>query len=189
MRVISGKYASRIIKMPKGAKIRPTKDRVREALFGIIAGCVPGAKVLDAFSGSGAFGIEAISRGAARAVFVENDKRCVRAIKENLKALAVEEEKTLVIKADALRALDILAKRGEKFDVVLLDPPYCGGMAKKSLLKLDGHVILTPLCIIVAEHHKNDTLPDKLEFITSYRVACYGDIRLSFYGLKDKRDA
>ena len=181
MRIVAGKYKSRIIKMPKGPKIRPTKDRIREALFNIIGQEIKEAKVLDAFAGSGAFGMEALSRGAEQAVFIDKDRGCVRIIKENLKSLSVEKEKTLVIAMDAFKAFYMLERKKENFDIVLLDPPYYKDMAKKSLIKLDSHAILTPRCIIVAEHYKKDVLPKELNNITSYRTARYGDIYVSFY--------
>ena len=87
MRIIAGEYRGRILKRPKGAEVRPTQDRVREAIFNIIRERVPGSKVLDLYSGSGAFGIEALSRGALLSVFVDNNINCIKTIKSNLSAL------------------------------------------------------------------------------------------------------
>lgn len=184
MRIIAGKYKSRIIKMPRGAKIRPTKDRVREALFGIIGEFAVGASVLDLFAGSGAFGIEALSRGAKRAVFIDREGSCIKTIKENLKGLNINSKISTVMEMDVFRAIDFLKRRNETFDLVLLDPPYHKGLAKKSLIKLDRRDILKPLCIVVCEHHKNDTIPEELDSITSYRTARYGDVCLTFYMAK-----
>jgi 16S rRNA (guanine(966)-N(2))-methyltransferase RsmD len=184
MRVIAGKYRSRIIKMPKGLKIRPTKDRIREALFGIIGEHAIEARVLDVFAGSGAFGIEALSRGAKRAVFVDNDIRCIKTIRQNLKDLHIYENNNLILRINAFRAFSMLEERGELFDIVFLDPPYYKDMAKKSLIKLIRHDILHPPCLIIAEHHKNDILPKELDVLTSCRTVCYGDICLSFYKVK-----
>lgn len=186
MRVIAGKYKSRIIKMPRGPRIRPTKDRVREALFGIIGEFAVGASVLDLFAGSGAFGIEAVSRGAKRAVFIDREGSCIKTIKENLNTLNINGKISTVIKMDAFRAIDFLSRRKETFDLVLLDPPYHKGLAKKSLIKLDRHDILKPPCIVVCEHHKNDTMPEMMDNITSYRTVRYGDVCLTFY--KGKRE-
>ncbi len=184
MRIIAGRYKSRIIEMPKGVKIRPTKDRIREALFNIIGEQIPGATVLDAFTGSGAFGIEALSRGAGRVVFVDKDRKCVETIRRNLRALDIDIKNISIIRMDVFKAFHTLERKKEKFNIILLDPPYYKDMAKKSLIKLDQRDILTSSCIIVAEHHKNDILPDKLDRITSYRIARYGDIYLSFYKTK-----
>ncbi len=184
MRIIAGKYRSRIIKMPKGTQIRPTKDRIREALFNILGDSICGARVLDAFAGSGAFGIEALSRGAKRVVFVDDNKKCIETIRENLRALAVEKKSVSIVKMDFFKAFSVLEYKKEKFDIILLDPPYYKDMAKKSLIKLDRHAILTGLSIIVAEHHKNDILPGEFEHVSPYRIARYGDILLSFYKAK-----
>lgn len=184
MRIIAGKYRSRIIKMPKVPKIRPTKDRVREALFSIIGEFTCGANVLDVFAGSGAFGIEALSRGAKRAVFIDKDKRCIETIKENLKTLGIKNSTASAIRIDAFRAFYVLEKNNEKFNIVLLDPPYYKDMAKKSLIRLSRHDILKFPCIIVAEHHKDDTLSKDLNNITSYRTVRYGDVCLTFYKVR-----
>jgi len=184
MRIIAGKYRSRIIRMPKAAEIRPTKDRVRESLFGILGELVCGKTVLDLFAGSGAFGIEALSRGARRAVFVEKDGRCVRTIKENLSLLGIGEDSASVVRADALKALEGLELKKERFDLVLLDPPYYKDMAKKCLIKINRHDILSPHCVIAAEHHKNDVLPTEVDDIYNYRTVCYSEVCLSFYKAK-----
>jgi 16S rRNA (guanine(966)-N(2))-methyltransferase RsmD len=159
---------------------------VREALLGIIGEFVCEATVLDVFAGSGAFGIEALSRGAKRVVFIDKDKRCIDTIKENLKTLNINKRDVSIIKMDAFKAFDYLEQRKEKFNIVLLDPPYYKDMAKKSLIKLDRHDILTTYYIIIAEHHKNDVLPKELNNIISYRTACYGDIYLTFYKVKSR---
>ncbi|MDP3789817.1 MAG: 16S rRNA (guanine(966)-N(2))-methyltransferase RsmD [Candidatus Omnitrophota bacterium] len=181
MRIIGGKYRSRLIRSPKDAEVRPTKDRIREALFNIITEYIGGADVLDIFAGSGAFGIEAISRGAESAIFVDNEKACVAAIEENLKMLEIESSKAEVIRMDAFKAIDKLCNEGKKFDIILLDPPYYKDIAKKCLIKLGERDILRPRCIIVVEHHKKDILPAETGSITSYRTAHYSDIWLTFY--------
>ncbi|MDD5679774.1 MAG: 16S rRNA (guanine(966)-N(2))-methyltransferase RsmD [Candidatus Omnitrophica bacterium] len=187
MRIIAGKYRSRLIKVPKNAEVRPTKDRIREALFNIIIGYVNNAAVLDIFAGSGAFGIESISRGAESAAFIDSEKACIETIEENLKTLGIEGSKVSLIRMDAFKAIDKLCNDGKKFDIILLDPPYYEDMAKKCLIKLGEHDILKPRCIIVVEHHKKDILPTETGNITSYRTVCYGDIRLTFYRLKENQ--
>jgi len=184
VRIIAGKYRSRIIKMPKTTAIRPTKDRIRESLFGILGESVKGKIVLDLFAGSGAFGMEALSRGAKLAIFVEGHARCISAIKENLTALEIETEAYRVLRADVFRAMAALENKKEKFDLVLLDPPYNKDLAKKCLLVINRHDILYPHCIIVAEHHKDDTLPGEVNNIINYRRVCYGEVCLSFFKLK-----
>lgn len=184
MRIIAGKYRSRLIRSPKAEGVRPTKDRIREALFNIITEYVGSAEVLDMFAASGAFGIEAISRGAESATFIDNEKACIATIEENLKLLGIEDDKTIVLGMDAFKAVDKLCNNGKKFDIILIDPPYYKDMAKKCLIKLGERDILKPRCIIVVEHHKKDILPTSAGNLTSYRTACYGDIWLTFYKLK-----
>jgi 16S rRNA (guanine(966)-N(2))-methyltransferase RsmD len=181
MRIIAGKYRSRLIEMPRRPLIRPTKDRVREALFNILGRFVIDATVMDAFAGSGAFGLEALSRGAKKVIFVERDMRCLRAIRTNLSNLSIEKSFFEIMKLDVFDALRVLQKKGIIFSLVLLDPPYHKDIAKKCLIKLDSHDILSQPCIIVAEHHKKDEVPEALNKIIRYRKATYGDVQLSFY--------
>src|SRR3954468_12744768 len=121
MRVIAGTYGGRPLNAPPGAATRPTSDRVREALFSILGARVPGARVLDLFAGSGALGLEALSRGAGEALFVDDAAAAVRAIRANLDALGGQAE---VRRADALRFLDAARRGGAQYDLVFLDPPY-----------------------------------------------------------------
>jgi len=120
VRIIAGRFGGRRLSAPPGRATRPTSDRVREALFSIL-GPLDGARVLDLYAGTGALGIEALSRGAASAVFVERDARVVAGLRGNLEALGAEAD---VRRADALAALRDARKRGETYDLVLCDPPY-----------------------------------------------------------------
>jgi 16S rRNA (guanine966-N2)-methyltransferase len=123
MRVIAGSLGGRRLKAPAGRLTRPTSDRVREALFAML-GEVAGARVLDLFAGSGALGIEALSRGAERAVFVERDQAAVRVLRENLHALGLSEPVAHVRRAEALRALRSAREAQETYDLIFIDPPY-----------------------------------------------------------------
>lgn len=180
MRIISGIYRGMTIFMPKGEVIRPTQDRVREALFNILRDTVIDATVLDLYAGSGAFGIEAISRGAKKAIFIDNDRRCITTIKKNLQKVKCEQEAD-VMQAYAFHGLKMLNQRGEKFEIVFMDPPYHKGIAKNCLLKLDEYDILSPNSYIIIEHHKKDTLPKSTERLMLLRQERYGDTILSFY--------
>lgn len=120
MRVVAGRLGGRRIQAPPGTQTRPTSDRVREALFSAL-GPLDGARVLDLFAGSGALGIEALSRGAGAAVFVERERRALSTLRENLAALALDAD---IRPGDALRALRTARERGEAYDLVLVDPPY-----------------------------------------------------------------
>jgi 16S rRNA (guanine966-N2)-methyltransferase len=123
MRVIAGRLGGRRLAAPRGTVTRPTSDRVREGLFAMLAD-VRGASVLDLFAGTGALGIEALSRGASSAVFVERDGGAVRVLRDNLRALGIERTEAQVRRADALRALESARTREETYDLLFIDPPY-----------------------------------------------------------------
>jgi 16S rRNA (guanine966-N2)-methyltransferase len=123
MRVIAGRYGGRRLQAPTGRETRPTSDRVREALFSIL-GDIEGAVALDLFAGTGALGIEAISRGAGRAVFVERDAAALSALTDNLAALGVGAAEAEVRRGDAFGALRTAREREETYDLVFIDPPY-----------------------------------------------------------------
>jgi len=184
MRIIGGEYRGRTIQMPRGAEVRPTQDRVREAIFNVIREKVPGSAVLDLYAGSGAFGIEAFSRGAPSIIFVDNNIKCVKAIKGNLAALGEGAETAQVLKAEALRAILRFQKEGRKFDIVFLDPPYYKDLAKNALIKMNACDILSERAFVVAEHFKKDILPRETGDIVLFKEKRYGDTAVSFYRKK-----
>ena len=177
MRILSGKYKGRVIKMPAGA--RPTQDKVRKSLFDILKDCIQGAKFLDLFAASGAVGIEALSRGAAFAAFVEGESEKSRVIKLNLDSLGIRE--ALVLTQDAHRAIENFSRQKKNFDIIFLDPPYYQDMSKKTLQCLDDYDILTAQGLVIAQHFKKDQLPDAVGKLVLWRIAKYGDTVLSFY--------
>jgi len=181
MRIIGGEYRSRPIAMPKGVEIRPTQDKVREAVFNILGG-INEKNVLDLFAGSGAFGIEAISRGAARATFVDNNSRCAQTIKQNLESLDAQEYQYDIIRGNVFTALPKLEKEQEKFDIVFLDPPYYKELARKCLICLDHYDILSPNALIAVEHFKKDSLDTDLEVLKLEKERIYGDTVITIYG-------
>ncbi|MGB2705680.1 MAG: 16S rRNA (guanine(966)-N(2))-methyltransferase RsmD [Candidatus Omnitrophota bacterium] len=184
MRIIGGEGRGRQIKMPKGAEVRPTQDRVREAIFNVIREKIPGSDVLDLFAGSGAFGIEALSRAAHSVIFVDNNINCIRAIKANLTVLGEDREIPQVLKTDAVRAISRFQKKGRKFDIIFLDPPYYKGLAKNSLIKINACDILSQHGFVVVEHFKKDALPEKAGDIFLFKEKRYGDTAVSFYRRK-----
>ncbi len=195
MRVTGGEYLGRTLGLPKGPRIRPTQDQVRQALFNILGARVEGARVLDLFAGSGALGIEALSRGAAHATFVERSGFCVAAIEANLKKLTSVPgtEKAIgtwyrvstLLKADVLSAIRKLALRRQTFDLILLDPPYSEDLARKTLIALCQGAIVSQSGWVVVESAKRDPLPPAFEESGSrlvlQRVETYGDTALTFY--------
>lgn len=160
--------------------MRPTSDRVKEAFFNILGGRVPGCHFLDLFAGTGNIGIEALSRGAAAAVFVEKDARNIRVIKENLAATGLEAQARL-IRLDVADALPLLGKEGRRFDVVFLDPPYLKDYEAGTLGGIAGHGLLRPGGWAVVESSKRDDLPREVGNLKMFRQEKYGDTLLTFY--------
>ena len=189
MRVIAGTYRSRILKSLKGLALRPTSDRLRETLFNVLGSAVAGARFVDVFAGTGAVGIEALSRGAAEVVFIENHPPAVALIRKNLESLGVRSGVS-VLGADALRGLEKLAaNRAAKytedsppFDFVFLDPPYAAAEEYARVLRLLGSAsFLAPGSVVIAEHHKKFDLPVHAGSLARFRVLKQGDAALSFY--------
>lgn len=123
MQIIGGKYKNRKIQSPKGDQTRPTSARLREALFNICQSSIDGATFLDLFAGSGAMGLEALSRGAIQATFIDNHKECLRAIQSSVDSFA-KEEKVEILYGDVFQYLEKLAKRGKQYTIIYADPPY-----------------------------------------------------------------
>jgi 16S rRNA (guanine966-N2)-methyltransferase len=171
MRVIAGDYKGRRLVCPKSDKIRPTTDKVKEALFGALQFFLPGAYVLDAFAGSGALGIESLSRGAAHVDFVEKDPECQKALKRN--AETITKTGYEIYKGDIFR----LMSRLKKYDIVFLDPPYDAELYIKFLKLSDTAGILGRGCKVAIECRKkfDFILPEKYNFI---KKKDYGDISL-----------
>ena len=173
MRVVAGELGGRRLRPPPGRRTRPTADKVREALFSIL-GEVQGSRVLDLFAGSGALGIEALSRGAASAVFVDSAAAAAAAVRGNLSDLGVEGD---VQRRDALRYLSSAA--GERlFDLVLIDPPYDSAAGLAGPLAELLPPVLTDNALIVTESHKRQPL--ELPFPLA-RERIYGDTRLAVH--------
>jgi 16S rRNA (guanine966-N2)-methyltransferase len=185
MRVIAGTYRGRILKSLRGLALRPTSDRLRETLFNVLGPAVSGAHFLDIFAGTGAVGIEAISRGASEVVFIENHAPAAALIRKNLDSLGVRSGAT-VLGVDALRGLETLAagRKGgiSPFDFVFLDPPYAAAEEYTRVLRFLGTApFLAPGSIVIAEHRHNFELPARAGVLVRYRVLKQGDAALSFY--------
>lgn len=185
MRVIAGSYRSRILKSLKGLALRPTSDRLRETLFNLLGPEVAGSRFLDLFAGTGAIGIEALSRGAAEVVFVENHAPAAALIRRNLESLDIRNGAT-VLAVDALRGMAMLAPREETeisgFNYIFLDPPYAAANEYARVLEsLGSRNLLAPGGVVIAEHRRSFDLPKEAGALHRYRVLQQGDAALSFY--------
>ncbi len=178
--MISGEAKGHKLKTVKGNSTRPTSDRVKESLFNIIAGSVAGACVLDLYAGTGNLGIEALSRGAKEAVFVDRCRECADVINENLVRTRLLELSTLIVN-DVDIAIERLSAEGRRFGVVFLDPPYNKNFVEKTLNYIEKSDIILNGGLVVAEHDINDTVPEETGFIKLLRSERYGDTVLSFY--------
>ena len=161
MRIISGTFKGRKLRPFKGAGIRPTSDRLRESIFNILGGHVRHRRVLDLYAGTGALGIEALSRGADRAVFVDNHPGAVALIRENL-TICGAADRSRVIRWNAAKNLDCLATARERFDMIFMDPPYAGHLIGTTLAHLVPGPWVAEDCWIVAEHARAETVPERL---------------------------
>ena len=177
MRVITGKARGVQLKTPEGMLTRPTTDRVKEALFSIINFDIPGARVLDLFGGTGQLGIEALSRGAKSAVFVDQREEACKLIRENLKRTKLEQD-ARVVRGDYM---DYLRSCREQFDIILLDPPYAEVFLENALKRITEIDILQSGGIIVAERPLGKELPWEFEGFQRSRDYKYGKILLTIY--------
>jgi len=190
MRVIAGTYRSRALIAPRGAGTRPTSDRLRETLFNVVAARVPGCRFADLYAGTGAVGIEALSRGTAHVSFAEKAEPALAAIRANLKTLriatgfAIEERGTGAL----LERLAKAARPGELLDLVYLDPPWEAEAEYTKTLQLlgseRGGAMLSPSALVIAEHSSKSPLAECYGSLIQTRVLKQGDAALSFYALQ-----
>jgi 16S rRNA (guanine966-N2)-methyltransferase len=185
MRVIAGIYRSRILKSLKGLALRPTSDRLRETLFNVLGAGIEGSRFIDVFAGTGAVGIEALSRGADYVSFIENHAPSAALIRKNLAALKVNSGVT-VICTDAIRGLETLeakVKAGDAaYDYIFIDPPYAATADYARVLqKLSASRILADRGIVMVEHRKTFDLSESFGTLKRVRLLRQGDAALSFY--------
>jgi len=183
MRVISGTARGRRLIPPKDRTVRPTSDRVKEALFSIIAsqrGSLEGLSVLDLCAGTGSLGIEALSRGAGRALFVDAAKSSVSLIDRNLSATGFS-ERSRVVQADCTAILPALAAKGELFDIAFADPPYSMGIAEKILTQVASHKLLNADGLLIIETEDHEELPKICENLHQTDRRVYGDTAITIF--------
>jgi len=181
VRVTGGALKGRKLHPLRGMTIRPTSDYLKESIFNILAGTVEDAAVLDLFAGTGSLGIEALSRGAAKAVFVDNATQAIRTVIQNVQTCSLQEQST-ILKRNVLRGLSFLGSIDYLFDLVFIDPPYEKGCVMKTL-QLLGHTGSTSdVASVVVEHSKREILPEKVDCFTLSDQRHYGKTLVSFYG-------
>ena len=183
MRIIAGRYRGRRLKSPPSLQTRPTSDRLRETLFNILARRIEGARFLDLCAGSGAVGIEALSRGAAHVTFVDRSRKMYALIQTNLKSLAVNDDEIEVVSREALEFLRRHAKKeAGAFDIIYFDPPYA--MDYEEVLDYVGEHATRMLVdggVMIVEHHRKKDLKEEFGALKHYRLLKQGDSNLSFY--------
>jgi 16S rRNA (guanine(966)-N(2))-methyltransferase RsmD len=183
MRIIAGTYRSRRLEAPPGLSTLPTSDRLRETLFNVLAARIEGAAFLDLYAGSGAVGLEALSRGAAKVTFVERAPAALKVLRRNLDRLGIESG--FVVHAESVAAFLRSAARAkrEPHEVVFLDPPYDAVEEYAVTLGLLGgeHEILAPEALVIAEHRRKETLEEQYGCLKRTRLLKQGDAALSFY--------
>ncbi|NPV52127.1 MAG: 16S rRNA (guanine(966)-N(2))-methyltransferase RsmD [Firmicutes bacterium] len=184
MRVISGIARGRRLKSLRGLATRPTADRVKESLFDILGFRVIDASILDLYAGTGGVGIEALSRGSRHAVFIDDNPQAIAVIRDNLELVGFE-DRAEVYRNDAFKALEILSRRGCRFDIIFIDPPYAmrvggeviGAVGRLGLMEVCGTAVL--------EHSRYEEVPIEISGLKIIRAERFGDTMLSFYKRED----
>lgn len=189
MRIIAGKFRSQQLVAPKGWKTRPTSDRLRETLFNVLTPRMEAAVFADLFSGTGAVGLEALSRGARQVYFAENGLPPLAALRENLEKFHIGPE-AQVESGGVLPLLRRLLKQGVELDIVFLDPPYSDQTAYESTLNfLAVQPILRANAVVVAEHARRSRLPEAIEGLAAYRTIEQGEAALTFFSFRNREGA
>lgn len=177
MRIITGEYKGRRLHAPVDDKIRPTTDKVKEALFSILTGEIYDSNVLDLFAGTGNLGLEALSRGARHCWFGDNSRESLRLLKENINYCGAAEKST-VLAGDFRKVLDRLH---EKMDIILLDPPYGRDMLPPCFEQIEACGVLAEGGVVVAEHRREEILPEQMGNLEKVKERTYGTVVLSIY--------
>lgn len=181
MRVISGKRKGKKLCGPKSNNIRPTEDRIKESMFNIISPIAEKAKVLDLFAGTGSIGIEFLSRGAEKVIFVDNSIASIQLINKNLKMTNFESD-AIVIRMDGLKALDLFSDKDFKFDYIFMDPPYDNiELYNKALEKISSLNILKNNGILIAEHNASLLLKENYGDLKITDIRKYGNKSMTYF--------
>ncbi len=185
MRIIAGKHSSRKLITLPGNATRPTLDKVRGAVFSSLGGFFEGGVFLDLYAGSGACGLEALSRGMDRAVFVDQSAKAAGIIRKNIEALGEKENSRVLVMKD-MNALSLMEEEGTRIDLVYLDPPYKAQKNEEVLKYLSDHDMMTKGARAVIESEKEDEYPQRIGRFTLYKNAVYGITKISYYRLSEE---
>ncbi|MBA2878808.1 16S rRNA (guanine(966)-N(2))-methyltransferase RsmD [Anoxybacillus kamchatkensis] len=185
MRVISGKCKGKPLQAVPGMTTRPTTDKVKEAIFNMIGPYFSGGLGLDLFGGSGGLGIEALSRGLDRVIFVDHDAKAVQTIKKNVTACRLTDQAE-IYRNDAERALKAIIKRGLTFHLIFLDPPYKNKQLEALIAIIDSHQLLQKDGFVVAEHGAEEQLAKQIGRLTQVKHETYGITAVSIYAYVDE---
>ncbi len=188
MRIISGAFKGRRLRTPAGRSLRPTSDRTREAIFNILYSSIEtfgGCRVLDLFAGTGALGIEALSRGASSATFVEKEQQALIVLQHNVSTVATPDQYEIIC-APVSGAISLLQKRGAQFDLIFMDPPYGKNLVHATLAALAQTTLVAGQGLIVCEHFSRDCLEEHYGQLYRWNTRRYGQTMVSFFKLADQ---
>ena len=189
MRIISGAFKGRKLLSHQGLSLRPTSDRIRESIFNILSSSFEtfdGRRVLDLYAGTGAFGIEALSRGAHKATFVEMEKCALSVLQRNVSFIP-DPSQCEIIGTTAASAINLLQKRGERFDLIFMDPPYGKNLVQTTLEALVGTAILTRQALVLCEHFIRDSIQEQYGPLCRFDTRRYGQTLVSFFKVTGPR--
>jgi 16S rRNA (guanine966-N2)-methyltransferase len=181
MRIIAGQWKGLKLEGGKNVEVRPLTDRIKESVFGILGDSVNSANILDLFAGSGSFGIEALSRGAAHITFCEKIPAVANQIKKNLIKTKCEEDKYQIVVSDVFRVFKYLLDRNLIFDIIFVDPPFRDQINQNFLASLSEFNLLKRKGILIYRHHKKEIVEDVVGVFETYRSKQYGDSIVKFY--------
>ncbi|WP_432204863.1 16S rRNA (guanine(966)-N(2))-methyltransferase RsmD [Cetobacterium somerae] len=180
MRIIAGEAKGKRLECRKGTDTRPTQDSIKESLFSIIAPYIPDARFLDLFSGTGNIALEALSRGAKRAVMIEKDQEALKYIIKNINNLGYD-NKSRAYKNEVLRAVEILGRKGEKFDIIFMDPPYKDEVCERVMRAISKANLLAENGLIICEHHMYEDMKEEVGEFRKTDERKYGKKVVTFY--------
>lgn len=180
MHILTGRFCGQPIRFKANPSLRPTSDKVRQAIFNMLKGSLENKKVLDLFGGTGAIGIEALSCGASEVTFVEIEKKQATKISENLEALGVDSQ-ACVLSMDAIQAINLLSEDGKKYDIVFLDPPYEKDLGLKAVRALAASKILNEGSLVFLECEKRHEALESAGSLKAIKIKIYGDTKIIVY--------